>query len=781
MKDPQTTSSDQSRLLNAPPEEVDGHNLMEALQSGRITEEELEALSASSGLLPGRTPYPVVPFPLFYTASGLYEWKFRFFPFPPPRPVPQPVPFPEAGPIQAGPIQPGSYDEATESTTHESAQLSPYWFQREEFQLDINGRHPLMRASGTLYNGFSLRIHWIADLARTGTNSYAGNIWFKDGTTSWLPQTKVKIQVTKSFFSHQRKVTATFVGGGASSRTRTYHWKSASYHSVDFEYDTVEGTTAVTQINTGDHPNRPSSLPIENLSIETVFRRAGFQVTTSPAGSVPISAAGANATWSDMEMHDAMQVYWSNYADNPQWKMWVLFASLHDMGSSLGGIMFDSIGPNHRQGTALFNNSFIKNAPAGDANPAAWVRRMKFWTACHEMGHAFNLAHSWQKSLGTPWIPLANESEARSFMNYPYFVSGGEPAFFADFEFRFSDNELLFMRHAPERFVQMGNADWFDDHGFEQANVSASSPLVLKLRTQRRTQNYFEFMEPVVVELKLTNHSDQPLIVDEKVLEETDDMIVIIKKRGGAAQQWQPYARYCHRSDKKALTPNESIYGSLNIAAGLSGWNLAEPGYYTVQVALHREEEDVVSNELQVRIAPPRSYEEEFVAQDFFSEEVGRVLAFNGTRYLDQANDTLRQVVDQFGDKRVAHHARLALGNPLTRSYKLLNVADDPEAAAQDQEKRFKVLKAKPDEAREALSHALLDEPAEAADTLGHIAYKQVVEQYSAFLDEEGDPKAAASTMQKAEKTLADRGVLDSVIHTMEVQRKRYAKKSDKK
>ena len=107
------------------------------------------------------------------------------------------------------------------------------------------------------------------------------------------------------------------------------------------------------------------------------------------------------------------------------------------------------------------------------------------------------------------------------------------PRFFADFEFRFSDSELLFMRHAPERFVQMGNADWFDHHGFEQANVSPTSPYALEVRVHR-TQPYFEFLEPVVVELKLANRSEQPLLVNELLLQETDNMTVIIKKSDGA-------------------------------------------------------------------------------------------------------------------------------------------------------------------------------------------------------------------------------------------------------
>ena len=113
-------------------------------------------------------------------------------------------------------------------------------------------------------------------------------------------------------------------------------------------------------------------------------------------------------------------------------------------------------------------------------------------------GTILHVNHAWQKHLGTPWIPLSSDSEARSFMNYPYSVVGGAPAFFRSFDFRFADQELLFMRHAPNRFVQMGNAAWFDHHGFQQAEVSEDSSLCLQVRVNRDKAIY-EYLEPVVI------------------------------------------------------------------------------------------------------------------------------------------------------------------------------------------------------------------------------------------------------------------------------------------
>jgi hypothetical protein len=578
-------------------------------------------------------------------------------------------------------------------------------------------------------------------------------------------------------------VVVRFSGGGTADFERTYNFTSPYFHPVDFEFDFVEGTTTTTRIQTCAHPNRPATLPCETLTIESVYRRAGFDVSVSPGGSVPLSLTSTDGVWSDSEMHDAMQVYWSHFANVPQWAMWVLFAARHEEGSSLGGIMFDSIGANHRQGTAIFNDSFISDAPAGDPAPAAWVERMRFWTACHEMGHAFNLAHAWQKShppqWGTPWIPLSNEPEARSFMNYPFRVSGGQTAFFADFDYRFSDQELLFMRHAPARFVQMGNADWFDHHGFQQAEVSPEPKLRLELRVNR-ARPVFEFLEPVMVELKLTNVSDEPLLVGEHLLGDTDHMTVVVKKDGTPARQWLPFAQYCHKEKATVLEPAASRYEPLFVAAGRNGWDLSEPGNYTLQLALRVGDEDIVSNPLRLRIAPPQGYDEEYLAQDFFSGNVGRVLAFDGSHVLEQANDVLRETVEKLPKRRAAHHALVALARPMTRNAKVLvlpdrNGAPKAEPAAEAGGK-IKVAKASPDAARKQLNTALMKNEDAAAETLGHIEYRDYVDQYSESLAANGDAAGAAKSQSELYSTLKARKVADWVLKQIERKRDSYKK-----
>lgn len=650
---------------------------------------------------------------------------------------------------------------------------TPFLF-GEELRLDVDGRYPLMTASGSVPLARFNRVQWIAKLTKVRANTYQGGIWYKNPNVTPFAYTEVKIVVTPSVVTSNRKATVTFSGPGLADRIRNYVLKSRYFHKVEFEFDTDKGIVPVMSIDTGDHPNRPATLPAGPLSVQAVFQRAGFDVSTSGAVSTIPGAPGG--TWSDAEMHDAMQVYWSRFASKAQWAMWVFLAQRHDMGPNLGGVMFDDIGPNHRQGTAIFYDSFISQLPAGDPAPLAYQKRMRFWTTVHEMGHAFNLAHSWQKSLGLPWIPLVDEPEARSFMNYPYNVTGGQSAFFSSFEYRFTDSELLFMRHAPAQFVRMGDAPWFDHHGFQAPSVLPEPALQLTLRFNRG-RPAFEFLEPIVAELKLKNVSRAPVIVDESQLASLDRVTIAMIRQGGSPRQHVPYARRCLAPTPRALQPGEAIYASVFLSAGLNGFDLSEPGRYVLQAAFHTDDGDIVSAPVVLRVAAPRTAEEENVAQDYYRDAVGRALEFDGTRYLTEANGVLHEIVGKLATSRVATHARIALALPKSRPYLQLLIPSDVEAAMRSAgasgglEAARKVkgemakigkVPAERAEALQLLQTALTAD--EAPETLGHIDYRAYAEAWADTLEADGQRKEADKVDGDLQKVLSARGVIAPVL-----------------
>ena len=665
-----------------------------------------------------------------------------------------------------------------------------------ELRLDVDGHFPLQVASGT-FNSFTSSIHWIAeDLNKTDSLSWQSGISYKRPNDVSFPYLTVRINVTiPSSGSSNPAASVVFSGPGLSDLIVTYAFISPHFHAMEFEYDVEEGLEAVTSIETHAHPDRPATLEDETLTIETVYERAGFDVkVSSDSGSeIPITRATTSGEdledqglWDDAEMHDAMQSFWSRFDESAQWAMWVFFAGLHEADDptffdpdppppeALGGIMFDDIGPNHRQGTAIFNNSFIANPPPSDSSPEAWIRRMRFWTAVHEMGHAFNLAHAWQKNLGNAWKPQSEGYDLLSFMNYPYlyqtggFSQANTIRFFRDFEFRFSEDELLFMRHAPEDFVQMGNADWFDNHAFRNTNISPAPPLRLGLRVNRPNPE-FEFLEPVCLELKLTNESSQIQLVDTHILSNLEEMVVIIKKDNKPARQFIPFARHCWQSHKSILRPGESAYSSLFVSAGLNGWDIAEPGYYTVQIAIeYAHQEEIVSNPLRIRVAPPRGYEEEYIAQDYFCDDVGRILTFDGSLFLSKGNDTLHEVVERLNDRRVAIHAEVALGAPLIRNFKQLVIDDNTNTM------KINTHKADSEGARNYLSKALLKNRELSAETLGHVDFKYYTDRYSDFLATHGASSEAIKIQENLGQTLSKRGVAKKVVDQCRKKAKSY-------
>ncbi|MCP4641441.1 MAG: hypothetical protein GY851_13450, partial [bacterium] len=205
---------------------------------------------------------------------------------------------------------------------------------------------------------------------------------------------------------------------------------------VELDYETGVNVAAAKSVTVGGTTH----------TLENVYEKAGAKITVNASGNaIGAAAAGADAKWSDAELHDAMQNHWSK-DDGTPWAMWVMFCK-DATDPDLAGKMFDGSDAHERQGTAIF-----VDAHDGLLREDEYL----FHTVVHEVGHAFNLAHSWIKT-SDPWCSgIVNEPRECSFMNYPWkysdvvYNSADYRKFFDDFGYRFSDQELKFLRHAPE-------------------------------------------------------------------------------------------------------------------------------------------------------------------------------------------------------------------------------------------------------------------------------------------------------------------------------------------
>lgn len=646
-------------------------------------------------------------------------------------------------------------------------------------RIDVDGPQALDHISVEVSRQFpSVMAHGvarvIADRTGPGQRVLEADLSYLDGDPNLLPGRRLVIEATGLDSAGDSMVTLAF-GDRPGLGSYPLYFESPYFDEVDLEVDRVENAgDPVTEYHTHAHPVRPPDLPGERLTLAGIYQEAGFDAAISPESSViPIVEAGADEAWSDEELHNAMVTYWSRFAHRPQWALWVLYANRHYQGEEIGGVMFDDIGDHHRQGTAIFTQSFIRQAPPGDPDPEAWQQRMQFWTAIHETGHAFNLAHSWQKGidtpLGDPWVPLVNEPEARSFMNYPFNVAGGEQAFFEDFEFRFTREELLFMRHAPRRFVQMGHGNWFENHGLQELrnDLHEHHCWRLQLRPNREVSSY-AFLEPVILELKLTNYSAEPVSVDSNILSGNGSLKLMVQREGSAPRHWRSMVTHCVRPEPVSLATGESLYGSHNVSVSPGGWLIDEPGFYKVQAGLEVEGQVVMSNVFRLYVAPPKQPEEDRVALDYFSEDVARALVFHGVPALPKAMAVLQGVTERCPLNPAALHAAVAVSAPNLRDYKLLD-------ADEGHRLRVRCHHARVAEAAPVQARALMEAGPQAADTFGHIIYFRALSALADALDQQGDEPAARRVLTASLTAMQQRAVLDSVIRRTEQRLSRMA------
>ncbi|ARZ71526.1 hypothetical protein SMD11_5950 [Streptomyces albireticuli] len=539
---------------------------------------------------------------------------------------------------------------------------------RLELRVDVDGARPLGKVSGDFFG------------TSGATTAYAGSFVVHAPAVTWSPSEVViegegtftapvafpVVRVTVPRQPSDRPPAAAEVrfarATGAPGTVYSCAYESPFFRTVEWEQDSVAGKAPFVSYDTGSLP-RPAGSPPRLLTVPGAYAEAGVELRVSGGANV---VADSPDGWTDRELHAAMQSRFSMWRNAPQWKVWLLVAGSYAEMAGVRGIMFDARDAFQRQGCAVFHDQ-IQGADAAS-------RRAQLRTYVHELGHSFNLLHSWQKNLARPPAPLGPNGGLGdlSWMNYPqnYDPGSGDPsgtaAYWAAFPFQFTPEEILHLRHGFYRNVVMGASPFTT--GSADAELFAP-PLADEsgLRLTLRARSAFAYGEPVVVELELAT-TDPRGRSTHAFLHPDDDMTdVLIRQPSGRTVLHRPLLRRCvdERRTVRLDADRPSVRTSAYIGYGQDGHHFAQPGTYLLRARhVASDGSRVVSPALRIVVRHPLSEADEHVAELMTGEEQGALLALRGSDApsLRAGNDAFDEVVERYPRHRLAVHARLVKG-----------------------------------------------------------------------------------------------------------------------
>lgn len=540
-----------------------------------------------------------------------------------------------------------------------------------ELRVDIDRVRPMRKLSGdffsisgattTYFGSFIVDNPAISVSATQITCRGLGRFTFNAGA----PVVQVTIQRRLIFQPPAPAVVQFFTQTGSPGATYTCGFESAYFRTVQLETDSVSDITppVFSSYNTGA---LPSGGPARNLSVVSAYAEAGIEMRpTAGSDVINIADAGANATWSNAELHHSMELHFSIFRNVPQWAVWQVVAQNHDLGPGLLGIMFDQQGP-QRQGCAVFHRGLGGTTPQ--------QLRLQVQTYVHELGHGFNLLHSWQKSLANP--PGVDRPNSLSYMNYPWrYPLGGEPAFWASFAFQFDDGEVIHLRHAFRNDIVMGGSPFTVGSGLISPDLM-SNPLTDEsgLRLNISTKNpSFALGEPVVIKLTLDARDERGKIVHPYLHPNFQLTTVAIAKPNGQLVVYEPWIDHLVGPSEQAMMPGEPIEDSAYIGFGKGGLYFEQPGTYQIRVIYHAlDGSRVFSNVLKLRVRYPVTAQEERLAELLIGSEQGAQFYLMGSDAdsLRKGADALTQVLEEYGKNPIANYVRFVKGVNLARTYK---------------------------------------------------------------------------------------------------------------
>ena len=447
--------------------------------------------------------------------------------------------------------------------------------------------------------------------------------------------------------------------------------KSNSFRKAVFEIDVCESVNnepILPLFDTHSNSHRPDSLPQRTLDIEKSFFEAGVEVTINPQRTIIDDSSSIHSKWTRRELHDAMELHFSEInADRPNFNLWAILAGEYEERDNIAGIMFDLTHP-HRQGCAVFRNGFWFNHLVPNPTTQQETRAMRelLYVYVHEIGHAFNFLHSWDK----------NRPDSLSWMNYDskYDQRNGGGSFWQNFFLRFDDEELIHMRHGELKAVAMGGDGWSSGGHLEAPSIHNEivNKTKLPLQATIRSKKYFRCLEPVDLELKIENISDIAYDIDEIHSTEDGNVTVYLEKPDGKLLEYSPIFSMIAKPTRLRLEPSTSSCQNIPLSFGKHGHYFNLPGIYKIRMIYHGFGGiPIPSNFYEIKIGNPESSQEDKDGLDFYSNDSGIALYVNGSDspFLEQGMTVLNRLSKEYADSSVGAQISLLLAKNLARPF----------------------------------------------------------------------------------------------------------------
>lgn len=557
--------------------------------------------------------------------------------------------------------------------------------QRIELRVDLEGERSLGMVSGDLFTGETCTDSFRTTTALTVIPSPDRFLLHQPGL-SWAnnsPLTNLTLVLPRlSVNSGSGNGVIILDAPGGKQTSFSCNYAGAGLRSVELETDALAGTQVFQNYNTAVG-NVPRGYRNRVLTVASAYAEAGIELKNAGQANVVTDTSGADLRWSEAELHAAMETNFSLHRDAEQWKIWTFVATYSAIHDSVGGLMFDQTG-RQRQGVVVFHNALRDYGCIGNA--------MELFTYVHELGHVFNMLHSWEKNLSTPPAPLGphNGFGDLSWMNYPALYANGDRSggahYWQDFPYCFSDNELRHLRHGFYRHIVPGGDNAITNaaldlsataQAFVLPGAGEDPGLALSLGGKR----IFGYGEPVMAELRLTRTGVRgDVTVAAAIGPKGERTTIVITDPYGRTRAFRPITRACtgHGPEERTVTLTEdhpAVYETAYLGYGSDGLYFAEPGTYQV-TAVHTglDGARTVSPTRTLRVRTPLDRPDQEVGELLTGDDQGTLLAFLGSDapHLTTGNDALQELIERHGDHPLAVYARLARGANAGRHFQTI-------------------------------------------------------------------------------------------------------------